>query len=61
MKQGNSLGPDEISTEISTEMLPTLEGVGIDLLFDLITKIYEAGTFPADICFLFSCQKSQEP
>jgi len=42
MKQGKSPGPDEISTE----MLLALEGVGIELLFDLITKICEAGTFP---------------
>ena len=45
MKQGKSPGPDEISTE----MLLALEGVGIDLLFDRITKIYETGTFPADM------------
>lgn len=45
MKQGKSPGPDEISTE----MLQALEGVGVDLLFDLITKIYETGTFPADM------------
>lgn len=45
MKQGKSPGPDEISTE----MLLALEGVGVDLLFDLITKIYETGTFPADM------------
>ena len=43
MKQGKSPGPDEMSTE----MLLALEGVGIDLLFDIITKIYETGTFPA--------------
>ena len=45
MKQGKSPGPDEISTE----MLLALEGVGIELLFDLITKICEAGTFPVDM------------
>ena len=35
MKQGKVPGPDEIPTE----MFLALEGVGIDLLFDLITKI----------------------
>ena len=45
MKQGKSPGP----AEISTDMLLALEAVGIDLLFDLITKLYETGTFPADM------------
>ena len=45
MKQGKVPGPDEIPTE----MFLALEGVGIDLLFDLITKIYETGTLPSNM------------
>ena len=48
---------------IPTEMFLALEGIGIDLLFNLITKIYETGTFHP-IClslFLFPCQRPQDP
>lgn len=57
MQQGKSRGPDEIPTE----MLLALEGVGIDLLFNLIAKIYVTGTFPADMLKSVSFPPSKIP
>lgn len=59
MQQRKSPDPDEIPKQ----MLSALAGPGIDLLWNLIDRIYETGMFPDDMLKSVSItlQRSLEP
>ena len=44
-KLNKAMGPDEINTE----MIKTLEDIGIDTLHKLFNKMYETGEIPSDM------------